>query len=86
MENLQLEITKMLKSNGTLFVVMGIVCYALYTKLEAVEEKYEAKMNRIMEQVSDCNKQQVLLLKEQIDKNNRLLEIYEANRNRGQTP
>lgn len=70
----------MLKSNGTLFVVLGIVCYALYNKLEAVEEKYEGKMDRIMDQVTDCNKQQVLILKEQIDKNNRLLETYEVNR------
>lgn len=80
METLFLETQKILKSNGTLFVVMGIVCYALYSKLNSVEARYEEKMAKIMEQINDCNKQQVLILREQIEKNNRLLDLYETNR------
>jgi hypothetical protein len=80
METLFIETQKILKSNGTLFVVMGIVCYALYGKLNSVEARYEEKMAKIMEQINDCNKQQVLILREQIEKNNRLLDLYETNR------
>lgn len=57
-----------LKSNGTLFVVMALVCYMLYDKLNRVEEKYQKQIEMLWEEVRACNDNQRDILLNQIEK------------------
>lgn len=65
-----------LKSNGTLFVVMALVCYMLYDKLNRVEEKYQKQIEMLWEEVRACNDNQRDILLNQIEKNNAFLDKY----------
>lgn len=75
--NTQTWFLDQLKNQGPSFVLMGVIVWYLYGELKT--QKKDIK--QLQQEVKNCNKSSQDLLINQLNKNSRLLEIYEFNHN-----
>ena len=70
----QIELIGWAKQQGPIFVIMAVVVWVLYSKLNQQEQRYEQKIERIETKIDDCNRAQIEIMRNQIEKSNMLME------------
>jgi hypothetical protein len=75
MSNTQVWLLDQLKNQGPSFVLMGVIVWFLYSEMKL--QKTDIKQLQI--EIQACNKSNQDLIINQLQKNTRMLEIYEFN-------
>lgn len=75
MSNTQVWLLDQLKNQGPSFVLMGVIVWFLYSEMQL--QKTDIKQLQV--EIQACNKSNQDLIINQLQKNTRLLEIYELN-------
>ena len=79
MSNTQVWLLDQLKNQGPSFVLMGVIVWFLYSEMKL--QKTDIKQLQI--EIQACNKSNQDLIINQLQKNTRMLEIYELNHDEG---
>lgn len=74
-----LTLIDILKNQGFSFLLMGSMLYYLNNQLTEQKRETKAQMDELKIEVKACNKTNQDLLLNQLNRNNQLLEQYEAN-------
>jgi len=74
-----LTLIDILKNQGFSFLLMGAMLYYLNNQLMEQKRETKAQMDELKIEVKACNKTNQDLLLNQLNRNNQLLEQYEAN-------